>query len=181
MKDYSRIIRAYSALPVAASMLLSCCASPHSTTAHAPIPSVTRSTAASSGRIEIRFEGIDAAKGNGPIRVALWNDERSFMRDGAWVCAVTVLLEDASKATLLEQLPVGRYAISAFHDTRDGGSLRRGALGIPIDPWAMSNGGGLLEPPSWKRASFDVAAGTTVVLIDFAHQATTHRSMSTAP
>lgn len=124
-------------------------------------------------RLKVRFVGLDARQGKGPIQVALWDSEPSFMKDGAWLRGASVPIESAvdpaGHGILFEGLPEGRYAISAFHDTRSAGKLRQGAFGIPIDPWAISNAGAAFAPPAWKTASFEVRGGSTVIELDFQH------------
>lgn len=121
-------------------------------------------------RISVRFVGLDSKRGDGPVQVALWDSAASFMRDGLWVAGVSVPVGEAEKGVVFENLPPGRYAVSAFHDTRNVGRLRQGAFGIPIDPWAISNAGASIGPPTWQRASFDLLEVETVVELDFQHR-----------
>jgi uncharacterized protein (DUF2141 family) len=121
------------------------------------------------GRIELELIGIDASGSHGPIRIALWAHEQTFMHEGAWACGLTINAADAHALIVIPNLALGRYALSAFHDLTNCGALRRGAFGIPRDPWAFSNGGSSLLPPSWKHASFEVDGGTTRVVLDFTH------------
>lgn len=136
--------------------------------ATAPIPAEPIPAApVGAGSIEVRLRRLDPSLGDGPVQVALWNSEKSFMRSGQWLRGASVAIADADKPVRFDHLPPGTYAISAFHDTRSTGSLRQGPFGIPVDPWAISNGGSLLAPPSWKKAAFALEAGTVVVELDF--------------
>lgn len=121
-------------------------------------------------RIEIRLQGIRSDAGSGPIRIALWPDQVRFMRDGAWTRGLTVPIGAAEEIAVIEGVAPGRYAVSAFHDVTDCGEFRRGAFGLPRDPWAVSNGGPAWLPPSWSRAAFDVPPGSTRIVLDFGHQ-----------
>lgn len=137
--------------------------------ARTPAPLLAQPPMVSTSTIEIALNGVKQSDGDGPIHIALWGSERTFMKDGEWVRGVSVAAADASKITAITDLAPGRYAISSFHDTTNCGSLRRNIVGIPRDPWAFSNGGSSLIPPSWKRASFVVCAGTTRIELDFTH------------
>jgi len=117
--------------------------------------------------IEVRLKTLDPSRGGGPIQIALWNSESNFMRSGNWLRGATVPIAECDKPVLFTDLPPGTYAVSAFHDTQSAGTLRRGTFGIPIDPWAVSNGGSPLLPPSWRRAKFTVTEGTAIISLDF--------------
>ncbi len=127
-------------------------------------------TTLASCRITVRFVGLDPSRGDGPVHVALWNSEQQFMKARQWLRGISVPILRAEEGGTFEGLPPGRYAISAFHDTKQTGKLRQGLFGIPKDPWAISNGGASLLPPSWARASFDITGPDTLVELDFLHR-----------
>jgi len=135
------------------------------------VPGVVPEAASASVAIEVRLSALDPSRGGGPIQIALWNSESNFMRSGNWLRGATVPIAKCDKPVLFTDLPPGTYAVSAFHDTQSAGTLRRGTFGIPIDPWAISNGGSPLLPPSWRRAKFTVTEGTAIISLDF-HAAT---------
>ncbi len=120
--------------------------------------------------ITVRFTGLDRRRGDGPVQVALWDSESHFMKDGKWLRGASIPITVADQGTVFDGLPPGRYAISAFHDTRTAGKLRQGAFGIPIDPWAISNAGASIAPPAWRLASFEVTDAGAVVELDFLHR-----------
>lgn len=113
------------------------------------------------------MRGIKPSAGSGPIRIALWPSARQFMKQGEWTRAVSVPAEDFEHAVEFHDLPLGRYAVSAFHDVTNCGSFRRDALGLPRDPWAVSGGGPGWLPPSWRRASFELTAEGASVELEF--------------
>ena len=135
---------------------------------HVAQPHVALETEASARiAIEVRLTALDPSRGSGPIQIALWNSESTFMRAGNWVRGMTIPIDERDTPVLFTDLPPGTYAVSAFHDTQSAGTLRRGTFGIPIDPWAVSNGGSPLLPPSWRRAKFTVNDGTATITLDF--------------
>lgn len=135
----------------------------------APGTSLAAVDASAPCSIKVRFAGLKPGHGSGPIRVALWNSERDFMKDGRWIRAISIPIQNADEGAAFEGLPMGRYAISAFHDSRDAGTLRQGVFGIPIDPWAVSNTGTGPAPPAWRTASFELVGTETTVELDFLH------------
>ena len=140
---------------------------PVAPTPGAPIPGAAETEANARVAIEVRLTALDPSRGSGPIQVALWNSESTFMRAGNWVRGMTIPIVECGNPVLFTDLPPGTYAVSAFHDTQSAGTLRRGTFGIPIDPWAVSNGGSPLLPPSWRRAKFTVKDGTATITLDF--------------
>ncbi len=144
------------------------CTSPQTQVVH---PSSTTSAPPLVGTccIEVKFLGLDQNRGSGPVHVALWNSRESFMRDGEWLRGVSVPIARAAEGVLLSELPEGRYAISAFHDSKAVGALRQGPFGIPLDPWAISNAGSSIIPPAWSLASFELTATNKIIELDFLH------------
>ena len=160
-------IRAHHALVSIAALCGAC--------AHLPPPeaaSDTRLASVMHGPCAIRVQlvGLDPTRGAGPVQVALWASEKDFMKDGNWLRGASVPIAQADHGVVFDGLPPGAYAISAFHDTAASGTLRRGLFGIPLDPWAISNGSAGFVPPSWGRASFELSAPSTTIELDFGHR-----------
>lgn len=149
--------------------ILNGCAAPDRTPEQRPI-ATDATTAYGSCSITVRLIGLDPRRGEGPVRIALWNSDTNFMNDGRWLRGESIPIANADRGAVFEGLPPGRYAISAFHDTRSAGRLRQGAFGIPIDPWAISNAGASITPPAWRTASFEVTDAGVVVELDFLHR-----------
>lgn len=57
----------------------------------------------------------------------------------------------------------GLYAFVAFEDLDGSGMLKRTPMGLPLEPFAISNNAGLKRRPTFEQAAFAVpAAGTTI-------------------
>jgi len=68
----------------------------------------------------------------------------------------------ASSGTLrfsFADLPPGRYAVAAFQDLNGNGSLERSKLGLPLEPYALSNDAGRSRKPSFETAAFSLGNG----------------------
>ena len=137
----------------------------------APAPARTTSDLATRASVRIVFIGLRDCGGSGPIRLALWPSADSFMKDGRWTQGITLPIERCADGAVFEHVPIGRYAVSAFHDTTNCGRLRRNGLGLPEDPWAISGGGPVWLPPAWSRAAFDLQDCGATVELDFSHGA----------
>jgi uncharacterized protein (DUF2141 family) len=56
-------------------------------------------------------------------------------------------------------LPAGSYAVSAAHDVNGNGRPDKNFLGIPTEPWAVSNNvRPTLRPPKFAEAAFTLTA-----------------------
>jgi uncharacterized protein (DUF2141 family) len=56
-------------------------------------------------------------------------------------------------------LPAGSYAVSAAHDVNGNGKPDKNFLGIPTEPWAVSNNvRPTLRPPKFAEAAFTLTA-----------------------
>ena len=119
--------------------------------------------------LTITFHGLHPKTDMGKICVALWESSESFMKDGEWVRSAAIPIALANEPCVMTNLPTGTFAVSSFYDETNCGQLRRGAFGIPIDPWAISNGGPPWMAPNWNHACFKISEGNTTIELDFEH------------
>lgn len=57
---------------------------------------------------------------------------------------------------VFRDLPAGSYAVSAAHDVNDNSKTDRNVVGLPTEPWAVSNN----VRPTWRAPRFAEAAFT---------------------
>ena len=63
-------------------------------------------------------------------------------------------------------LPVGRYAVSAFHDENGNGELDIGGAGIPMEGYGFANNPpSQFGPPSFKAAAVTISGAPTKVMM----------------
>lgn len=94
----------------------------------------------------------------GVVQILLFKDKEGFpdTPDKAFKSLSLPIENNEAKITLSE-LPDGRYAISAFHDSDGDGKMRTRMFGIPKDRYGFSNNArGKLGPPSFEDAAFEV-------------------------
>jgi uncharacterized protein (DUF2141 family) len=74
----------------------------------------------------------------------------------------------ATQATVdfqFTDVPPGRYAVVAFQDFAGTGSLMRTKMGLPLEPFAISNNAGRVHSPTFEQAAFALEEpGTTIKL-----------------
>lgn len=114
----------------------------------------TTTAASPAATLSVQFSGIETPKGK--IMMALFDNEAAF-KGGRPVRAVMIAADSTDANTLVEGLPVGRYAIKSFHDIDGDGKMATNPFGMPIEPYAFSNNAA--GPASWSDASFAIAAG----------------------
>ncbi len=110
--------------------------------------------------VQTNFESQAGQK----VRLAVYANEQDFLEVAA-VKHQGVLNEDGLALVKFLGLAPGEYSFAAYLDENGDGKLNRGALGIPQEPIAFSNG----IVPRWSRPDFDetkvaVAPGSVVVI-----------------
>jgi uncharacterized protein (DUF2141 family) len=56
----------------------------------------------------------------------------------------------------VDELAPGRYALAVYVDRNGNGKLDRGMFGIPKEPYGFSGKGGVMGPPDFVDAAFEV-------------------------
>ncbi len=119
---------------------------------------ITQSIAADTLTIEV--ENVTSAEG--AVMVQVLAGEAGFKGETQ---AAAALMKTAAPGTLTfvaTDLQTGEYAIRVMHDVNGNGELDANFVGMPTEPWAMSNNArGNFGPPSWKEVKFSVDGDTT--------------------
>jgi len=101
--------------------------------------------------LEISFVGFKSDKGN--VYVGLHNTEESFLKD-RFKETVGKIVDNKAKI-VFKDLPKGDYTVSAFHDENNNHKLDTNFIGIPKEPYGISNNAkGFMGPPKYKDARF---------------------------
>lgn len=105
----------------------------------------------------------------GAVLVALFDSQAAYDGEGGPVRVARLGVDGATATAVFEGLPVGDYAMKAFHDVDGDGEMDTNPFGMPTEPFAFSNNAvGNMGPAGWDRASFP-AAGAVAQSIDLAH------------
>lgn len=99
---------------------------------------------------------ITGLKSNtGKVQVGLFNSEGTFLKT-AFKGVSSEITSNAAIVTF-SNIPKGKYAISAYHDTNKNGKLDTNFIGIPKEDFACSNNAkGKMGPPKYEDAQFDL-------------------------
>ena len=98
------------------------------------------------------------------VRLTVYDSEDNFL-EMATMKHRGVLDENGLAVVRFLGLEPGDYAFAAYLDENGDGRLNRGALGIPKEPIAFSNGIiPKLRRPAFSETKVDVAAGSVVVI-----------------
>lgn len=98
----------------------------------------------------------------GDARVAVFRGEAAFKGNDALDGKVASV--DADTVTLSFELPAGEYGVKAFQDLDQDGKLDTNMLGIPSEPWAVSNASNSFGPPKWSKSHFTLSGDMTLTL-----------------
>lgn len=134
--------------------------------AQVPPSQVPQAAVAASADLTIRFEQITAPTGR--ILMSVYDSETAHDTGGKPARVGMVEVDGTAATITFSGLAPGRYAIKVFHDVDGDGQMKTNPFGMPLEPFAFSNGarpeGG---PALWKAASFDVPAGASETRISF--------------
>lgn len=129
-----------------------------------PMNEMDMNTTASADGVTVTISGVQS--GQGPVLVALQNEEQFAALEGAYTQKV-----DSTGSTVtatFQNVPAGRYAAAAFQDTNSDGTTEVGASG-PSEPWGFS-GSAQSGAPAFMPATFEVtdSGGTATVALSSA-------------
>jgi uncharacterized protein (DUF2141 family) len=100
----------------------------------------------------------------GTIMIQIMQGEAQFNGEES---AIASVMQSAASGDMsfTTQLPAGEYAIRVMHDVNNNGSLDSNFVGMPIEPWAMSNNAkGNFGPPKWEQAKFELSGPASQTL-----------------
>lgn len=118
--------------------------------------------AALAGAANLRVDISPVMPGAGDVKVALCSGGLT-PKD----CGRTASVPASAKAVsvIFARVSPGRYAVLAFQDRDGTGQLRRGKLGIPLEPFGVSRQTNLRHAPTFETSSFAVDAEDLTVSI----------------
>lgn len=104
--------------------------------------------------LRVLLEGIQTGEGKLMVMVG---DAAAF--DGKGPAAAQVILPARTGTVVFatDALPPGDYAIRVMHDVNGNGELDSNLVGMPKEPWGMSNNArGNFGPPKFEDAKFSL-------------------------
>jgi uncharacterized protein (DUF2141 family) len=119
-----------------------------------------------SGTLTIEISNI--AVNTGYIRIAVYNSESQFLNEKQAILTKSVLVENERQISVdIPNLSHGTYAVAVFQDLNSNSKLDKNLLGIPKEPYAISNNvGGKWEIPKYKNHKFDFSEKHGQILME---------------
>ena len=91
----------------------------------------------------------------GPVYLQFFEGETAY-KEGRGTLQ-NVLEPKSDSVQLAVDVKPGEYSIAVFQDTNEDGQLNRNFMGIPREPWGMSNNApARFGPPQWSDMRFEV-------------------------
>lgn len=120
-------------------------------------------SSAQTHQLTVKTEHIQLVQGF--LQMGLFNHPEGFLEPGSEFRVAEVPVDSTSVLVIFDSLPEGIYGISLYHDLDSSATINKNFIGIPTEPWGISNDvWHLLSAPKWKEARFNLAADTTIVI-----------------
>ncbi len=87
----------------------------------------------------------------GSIRVAIYDKPENFLQAKKYFATKSTVAGNNNSSQLDFTLPFGDYAVTAYHDINDDHRLDQNYLGVPTEPYALSNNINV----KWRRPTFE--------------------------
>jgi len=114
---------------------------------------ITNLVAAQNVNLTVKISGLKS--NTGLVQVGLFNSEGTFLKK-AYKGVSSEIKSNGVTVTFLN-IPMGKYAISAYHDKNSNSKLDTNFIGIPKEDFACSNNAkGVMGPPKYDDAKFDL-------------------------
>jgi uncharacterized protein (DUF2141 family) len=118
------------------------------------------------GDLKVIIKGFENEKGKALI--ALSNSKENYDAMKEPFKGAKVEIKNRQAEVIFKDLPLGEYAIKAFHDENDDQELDTNFLGMPTENYGFSNNArGSFGPASWQDAKFKLnsAFSSTEIMI----------------
>ncbi len=103
----------------------------------------------SNGILSVFISGIDTPTGS--IRVAIYNSQDKFLEKKSYAFTQNKPVGNSKTLRFDFNMPNGYYAVTCYHDINDNHELDKNYMGVPVEPYAMSNNFNV----KWRRPTFD--------------------------
>lgn len=116
-------------------------------------------TGASAVGLTVNVSGVQSETGE--IGCALFANPHGFPLDIAAARQVWLTVRKPPTDCSFTAVPAGRYAVSVVHDLNGNRRVDTSFIGIPNEPWGVSNNvRPTLRPPQFWESAFDVSGET---------------------
>ncbi|MEZ5503217.1 MAG: DUF2141 domain-containing protein [Halioglobus sp.] len=119
------------------------------------------------GILVVEIAGLKDATGD--VYIAVYDSDATWLGDEPVLQKKVPIVEglDGDLVRTELHLPLGEYAMSAFHDKNGNGEMDTNFIGMPREPIAISNNAqGQFGPPAYEDARFSLGAEPLIQRID---------------
>lgn len=106
-------------------------------------------TEKANGTLSVVVSGLDTQSGF--VRVAIYNSQDKFLEKNGFIYSKSAPVGNNKSVRIDFNIPLGAYAVTCYHDINDNHLLDQNYMGIPQEPYAMSNNVNI----KWRRPTFD--------------------------
>lgn len=109
------------------------------------------------GSIDLTINQLESNQGL--VRVLVFSSAKGFPEDrGEAVRSLSIPIKHGQARAQIEELPRGKYAISAFHDEDEDGKIKKNLVGFPQEKYGFSkNPGNKYSIPKFDRCAVSIA------------------------
>jgi len=110
--------------------------------------------------LKIEVDNIETSQGM--LMIQIMRSEAEFSGESPAIASIMQRAQVGNATFSASNLPAGEYAIRVMHDTNGNGELDSNFVGMPNEPWAMSNNAkGNFGPPKWDDVKFTLDGEAT--------------------
>ncbi len=103
-------------------------------------------------QLKIKFTNINST--DGKLVMECYDSETSFQAKEAFI-KTTISIDGTEVAYQNDNLKSGNYVVRVFHDINDNNELDKNFVGIPKEPYGVSNNAKeQFGPPKYEKARF---------------------------
>lgn len=110
--------------------------------------------AADSLTLEVLVSALKSASGT--LRLSLYQEPRTFRKEAQALRVIEVPAQAGEMQVSIPNLPPGRYAVMAYHDTNGNQKLDLRLGMFPIEPYGLSNNPQVFGPPAFDDSAFEL-------------------------
>lgn len=122
---------------------------------------------ADESRLVVNLLGVRDATGN--LRASLYREPDTFRKEDKAVQVVSLPAAKGDAKLVFTGLPLGRYAVMAYHDDNIDQKLNLRFGMFPTEGYGLSNNPKVMGPPKFADSAFDLTGPETAINIKLAY------------
>lgn len=115
--------------------------------------------------LKVQFNNVNVSK-KGTVYVGLYDTKENFL-GRKFMKSAQVEVTESTFEIVFEDLPLGTYAVSAYHDINGNQQMDFNEYGMPQEDYAMSGTPDQMGPPNWDQVKFDFTKSEQLVNVNF--------------